>query len=328
MVKQNIYDSTNYPNVAPLQKDLLFVASNWTTSSFDLWEEVSSEHFYTRMVQRKALVMGAKFATEMGDSSTSSTLQSAANALSGTLNQFWNPGRQILLYEYGPVLLSKSSYLDAAVPLALIHGYADDGVFSYTNDQIHSTVVRFTTSFIQEYTLSNKTQQDPSGNPLGIPIGRYPEDVYNGTGTQPDGGNPWYLTTAAVAQYFWTASAEYQAVGSLAPTNTSLPFFTYFAPDAGIQLGRTYSSDSTEFAAVIDSLNGWGDAFMRTVKFYTPSDGSLAEEYNRDTGVPQGCVDLTWSYASILTASFQRAKARGQTQYVTQLANLGYQENS
>ena len=50
---------------------------------------------------------------------------------------------------------------------------------------------------------------------------------------------------------------------------------------------------------------------MRTVKYYTPADGHLAEEFNRDTGVAQGAADLTWSYASVLTAAFARAEERG-----------------
>ena len=40
----------------PMRKDLQFVASNWESSSFDLWEEVEGNHFYTVMVQRRALV--------------------------------------------------------------------------------------------------------------------------------------------------------------------------------------------------------------------------------------------------------------------------------
>lgn len=327
-VMQKIYDSTNYPKTAPVKKDLLFVASNWTSSSFDLWEEESSDHFYTRMVQRKALVVGAKFAKKMNDSQTASTLQSAADAISGTMSQFWDVGRQIVLYEYGPVLLGKSSYLDAAVPLGLIHGYAGDGVYSYTNDQILSTMVRFTTSFINVYPIFNKTQKDSSGQTLGIPIGRYPEDVYNGSASEANGGNPWYLTTAAVAQFMYAASEEYSGSGKVSVTNTSKSFFDYFAPDAGVKVGQTYQNNSKQFSTIIDSVNGWGDAFMRTVKYYTPSNQSLTEEFDRDTGVPQGCADLTWSYASILTSAFQRAKTRNNKKFVQSLANLGFTENS
>jgi len=88
-VLEQIYDSTSYPDTAPVQKDLLFVASNWSSPSYDLWEEEESDHFYTRMVQRRALVMGATFATKMNDSSTAATLSAAADALTATLSQFW-----------------------------------------------------------------------------------------------------------------------------------------------------------------------------------------------------------------------------------------------
>ena len=325
-VKNRIYESTNFPSQAPVQKDLLFVARNWSSPSFDLWEEEESDQFYTRMVQRRALVMGADFATKMGDSSTASTLSSAANALTGTLSQFWDPNRQILLYEYGPVLRDKTSYLDTAVILGIIHGYAGDGVYNYTNPQCQSTAVRIATAFIDVYPIANDTK-DSSGKTLGIPIGRYPEDVYNGTGTETNGGNPWYLCTAAFAQYMYASSAEYALAGSISVTNTSLPFWAYFAPKANLHAGQTYAQNSKQFRAATNALNGWGDAFFRTINFYTPSGGHLAEEINRDNGDPQGAADLTWSYASVLTAAFARAKVSGPTSYVSDLANLGIQAN-
>lgn len=73
---------------------------------------------------------------------------------------------------------------------------------------------------------------------------------------------------------------------------------------------------------MLAALQGWGDAFMRTAKYYTPAGGHLAEEINRDTGVPQGAADLTWSYASILTAALARADASGDRRYASQLAGL------
>ncbi|KAK0969984.1 hypothetical protein LTS01_015969 [Friedmanniomyces endolithicus] len=326
-VKQKIYDSATFPASAPVMKDLLFVASNWSSPSFDLWEEEESDHFYTRMVQRRALVLGTAFATKMGDSATSATLSAAATALSATLGQFWDPNREILLYEYGPVLNGKSSYLDTAVVLGVIHGYAGDGVYGYTNDEVLSTVLRLATSFIDVYAIANTTT-DSAGLTLGIPIGRYPEDVYNGTGTQTNGGNPWYLCTAALAQLFYSASTSYADAGSISLTNTSKPFFDYFAPAAGLQVGQTYTYGSRKYNQAISGLNGWGDAFLRTVKHYTPADGYLSEEYNRNTGVPQGAGDLTWSYASVLTAAFARAEVRGQKGYVRNLADLGVVGNT
>nr|POF01366.1 glucoamylase [Quercus suber] len=324
-VKLKMYDSSANSS-APVQRDLLFVATNWTSSSFDLWEEESSDHFYTRLVQRRALVLGATFATRMGDLNTANKLSSALSEISATFNDFWDSGRQILLYEYGPILRGKTSYLDIAVILGVIHGYADDGFFAYTNDQVQSTALRLATAFIDVYPIANKTS-DASGLTLGIPIGRYPEDVYDGTGTQQNGGNPWYLCTAAMAQFMYGNSAAYSENGSITVTNTSKPFFDYFTPNAGLESGQTYTKTSQEFTRAISGLNGWGDTFMRTVKFYTPSNGRLAEEFNRNDGAPQGAADLTWSYASILTASFSRAKVNNQTTYIRDLANLGITPN-
>jgi hypothetical protein len=62
-----------------IKADLDFVASNWESSGFDLWEEVNGMHFYTRLVphilrvalmemQYRALYDGAVFASSLGDS--------------------------------------------------------------------------------------------------------------------------------------------------------------------------------------------------------------------------------------------------------------------
>ena len=326
-IKQKIYDSEAYPSSAPVKKDLLFVASNWTSSSFDLWEEVEGDNFYTRMVQRRALVMGSDFATKMGDSATAATLSSAADSLTDTLDQFWDPNRETILYLYGPVQRGKSSYLDVAVVLAVIHGYAGDGVYSYTKDEVLSSALRITTSFIPVYPIADTTT-DSNGRTLGIPTGRYPEDIYTGYGTEENGGNPWYLCTAAMAQFLYSATHEYQVAGSIKVTDISKPFFDYFAPEAGLEVGRTYKPKSEGFKQAVNSMNGWADAYMRTVKYYTPQDGHLSEQYDRDNGSPQGAADLTWSYASVLTAAMARAETKGEKNYVKHLANMGIEPNS
>lgn len=169
-VRERIWDSNAYPNQAPVLKDLLFVANNWSYPSFDLWEEEESDHFYTRLVQRRALVLGAEFAVKLGDNTTSFKLSSAADDLSETLEQFWDPNRNLILYEYGPVLAGKSSYKDIAVILGVIHGYAGDGVYSYTNERILASALSISTSFLDVYPVASVTK-DASGLPLGIPVG-------------------------------------------------------------------------------------------------------------------------------------------------------------
>jgi glucoamylase len=51
----------------------------------------------------------------------------------------------------------------------------------------------------------------------------------------------------------------------------------------------------------------FADGFVEIAAKYTPSDGGLSEEYDKSTGAPLSAVDLTWSYASVLTAGASRA---------------------
>lgn len=153
---------------------------------------------------------------------------------------------------------------------------------------------------------------------------RYPEDVYNGTDTAPEGGNPWYLATTTMAELLYKATLSFNTAGQIAVTNTSLPFWSYFAPSASLTAGQTYPSNGSAYKTAIGALEGWADAFMRRVKFHVPTDGRLAEEYDRATGFATGAKDLTWSYASVITAAMARAKARNDTAYASGLADLGF----
>lgn len=126
-----------------------------------------------------------------------------------------------------------------------------------------------------------------------------------------------------MAELFYRAAASYNTSGSIAVTNTSLPFWTYFAPSANATAGSTYSSSSATYGSLIDSLVGWADAFVRRIKYHTPAGGHLSEEFNRNTGVAQGAADLTWSYASLLTTAFARAELMGDTSYIPALADMG-----
>ncbi|KAF2104180.1 hypothetical protein NA57DRAFT_30202 [Rhizodiscina lignyota] len=308
---------------APVKADLLFVASNWSSPSFDIWEEESSNHFYNRLVSHRALVLGAAFATKMGDDSTSSTLSSAASDVANSLSVFWDADLGIIKYEDGPVLNNKNSYQDIAVILGVIHGYNDDGVFSYSNDQVLSTAYHLAISFLDAYPIAANQHTDSSGASLGIPIGRYPEDIYTGTGTAENGGNPWFLCTAAMAELFYRAASDLQSAGQLTVSNTSLLFWTYFSPGANLS-EDTYSSDSDGFKGAIAALQGWGDAFIRLIQYHGGDGGHLSEEYDRNSGVMVGAADLTWSYASVITAAFARAEQSGDDSYVQDLANLGF----
>ncbi|EEB90622.1 hypothetical protein MPER_11147, partial [Moniliophthora perniciosa FA553] len=114
----------------------------------------------------------------------------------------------------------------------------------------------------------------------------------------------WYLTTLAVAEQLYDALYVWNQQKSLEVTATSLPFFQIFSPS--ITAG-TYASTSSTYTTLTTAVKSWADGFISVVAKYTPPNGALAEQYNRATGVPLSASDLTWSYASALTAFGARA---------------------
>ena len=86
---------------------------------------------------------------------------------------------------------------------------------------------------------------------------------------------------------------------SLAVTDISQSFFAVFSP--GIATG-IYTSSTSTYTTLVAAIQNYADSFIAIVADYTPSGGSLSEQYSGDDGSPLSAVDLTWSYAALLTA--------------------------
>jgi glucoamylase len=107
------------------------------------------------------------------------------------------------------------------------------------------------------------------------------------------------LSTLAVSEQLCDWLIVWNKQGSLNVTSLSLPFFRLFSPS--ITIG-SYSSSSSTFKSLVASIKSYADGFVAVVAQRTPSNGGLAEQFNRNDGTPLSAVDLTWSYASALTA--------------------------
>ena len=82
-------------------------------------------------------------------------------------------------------------------------------------------------------------------------------------------------------------------------TSTSLDFFRQFS--TSIVIG-SYPSNSRQYRELTSAIKSFADGFVEIAAKYTPSDGGLAEQFDKKTGKPLSAADLTWSYASVLTA--------------------------
>jgi glucoamylase len=52
-----------------------------------------------------------------------------------------------------------------------------------------------------------------------------------------------------------------------------------------------------------------GDAFLETVRTFTPAQGDLSEQFDQNTGLQTSARHLTWSYAAFISATAARGRA-------------------
>lgn len=107
------------------------------------------------------------------------------------------------------------------------------------------------------------------------------------------------MTTAAVAEQLYDALIVWNQQKSLTVTKTSLAFFRQFTPS--VTTG-TYRSSSSTYTALTRAIKTFADGFIAINAKYTPANGALSEQFDRNTGAPTSASDLTWSYAASLTA--------------------------
>jgi glucoamylase len=90
-----------------------------------------------------------------------------------------------------------------------------------------------------------------------------------------------YLATLAAAEQLYDAIYQWKKQGSLAITQTSLPFFQDLVSSAA---PGNYSSSSSTYSSITEAVKSYADGFYTIVQQYTPSNGSLAEQFARDNG--------------------------------------------
>ncbi|OGT55992.1 MAG: hypothetical protein A3F14_03240 [Gammaproteobacteria bacterium RIFCSPHIGHO2_12_FULL_43_28] len=247
----------------PIKLDLDYIVAHWRDASYDLWEEVKGKHFYALMVERRALLLGARLAHYFRDDASAEIYQREAKAIEPLLLSFWDEKRGFIvetLDREGGVNY-KHSNIDAGVVLGLLHGDMQDGFLSWDDPRVVATIETVIHAFQQLYTI-NQRNTIP-----GFAIGRYPEDKYAGSNF--DGGNPWTLCTLAIAEAYYRYANALNAKGQ------------------------------TDAAVIIQKR---ADQFVERVRYHAHVNGSLNEQIDRNTGYMTSVEDLTWNYAALLQA--------------------------
>lgn len=266
-VKEHLYSASLEPvSMGVIKKDLEYTAHHWQEENFDLWEEVYGHHFFTAMIQRKALLEGAKLARQLNDIPAAEYYEFQSGWLEKRLMQHLDETKGIIQATLpphpGP---QKTLELDSAVLLAVLMGSTEDSVFTPDNTYIKNTVAALKEQFQMLFPINQQHQG-------ALLFGRYPGDTYDGYHN--DGlGNPWFLLTAAMAEYYYTLA-------------NSLPL-------------------TAKHQALIENYIQEGDEYLSLIKRYAPNM-NIAEQINLFTGLPQGAHSLTWSYVSVFRALLAR----------------------
>jgi glucoamylase len=275
-----------------IKKDLDYTANFWNQSTFDLWEEVSSSSFFTTAVQHRALREGITLAKAIGQTSVVTGYSTQADNTLCFQQSYWNSAGYMTANTGGG-----RSGKDANTILTSIHTFdpaagCDSATFQPCSDKALANLYTYVNAFRSIYTVNSGVASNAA-----VATGRYPEDTYYN-------GNPWYLATFAVAEQLYDALIVWKKQGSLTVTATSLNFFKQFS--SSVTAG-TYASSTATYSTLTTAIKTFADGFVAVAAKYTPSDGSLAEQYDRNKGSPLSANDLTWSYASALTAFGARA---------------------
>lgn len=250
-----------YQRIWPIiESDLRYVSEVWANANFDLWEEIKGDHFYTRMVQLHALQKGSEF-VEPFNPGLAAWLKIQRDLLTVSIEEHFNLDEMRIIENINRVEgITKPSGLDAATILAVLHTKGLQRL-AFSDEFLMNSAEAIERSFAALYPI-NSHRPD-----LGTAIGRYPEDHYYG-------GNPWFLTTLAFAEYYFEVGLEH------------------------LKQGR--EDRAREFLAK-------GDKFLYRVRTHMDQrNGSMSEQMRRDNGYMVSARDLTWSYAAWLTAAWSR----------------------
>ena len=313
--------------------DLKFIMLNWREENFDLWEEVKGFHFFTSLVQLKAIKL-AQENLPFYQASDSGVLDDAfINKLEETYNNILNfmeneagfTEADKCHYIENPQSKSHRCGLDIATIIGsnLTHDYLfehDLGnaeiPYSSRDLKILNNLHHLGKKFVDLYPINDEFKKSELS--IGCCMGRYPEDVYNGNGTSH--GNPWFLAVSNSCLLVYNTIQDYlinkrdleilltSSVESdnfwnsiFALSNLHIPF------EEDVKVTIPYGSDLWEMT--LKALARFADLYILQVRMHLNQKlGSMSEQFDLNTGMMRGAEDLSWSYSSFWTAGIMRAK--------------------
>lgn len=312
-----------------IKNDLIYVIHNWDLISFDLWEEIDSLHFFNSLTQLRALkdglILAEKFEPQNSPflNDLTSTYDKLKTFILNT-SGYIRPSLPYIVETPSLLEQGKRSGLDSATLLASLHAHnLDNGVnyddipFDIDNSYIINTISALVADMKYRYPINHDKIRFRQN--IGVGIGRYPEDVYDGYATSE--GNPWFISTASASEVI------YKLVYKLLKNNEDFvinslnkDFFKVFLDE----LQDNDSSDNDEeafeditipfgspgFNKLVWRMFDYADSYLEIIRDHVDKrNGNISEQFNKYHGFMQGAKDLTWSYSSYYNSVRWRFKS-------------------
>lgn len=268
-----------------------YICENYHKTCFDLWEEINGHHFYTLMMQKKALIMGSVLAKEFNDMGAHSHYLNVVDDIDIMLQKFYGSDFRIIssMNIDNQNTFTKREY-DMSILLAYIH--AEQPFDHY----LVNTVVDMIDLFKNEFEVNRKNmlpvQNDFYCNML---MGRYPGDVYYG-------GNPWILTTAALVYFLCNIDFNQIELNHLDHEVFSVLNLNHSSSNnENNNICRQTGTNLMKYLLSIEkhNINNINDSeFDSNNKRFR----SFSEQIHRDDLSYLSADELTWNYVEILRA--------------------------
>ena len=270
---------------AVIAANLNFLQNAYQGETYNLWEEEYGASFFTRSVQLEC------FQTITSNNlgiPVPAWLSTAVPWLENALESHWNGQYYQSLI---PVPTDYRSPYDPNIDIVMAAIY---GAVAVTDTKLLATAALLRSQWADPtskyfYPINGADQQRSSG-PIGPVLGRYPGDLYDGDTDAQVGDHPWPVSTANFAELYYGLAKQITTAGTVPLDNLSTNFFSQVGVDA-----------STTPAAAAAALQSAGDQMLQAVVFHS-DHLELSEQFDATSGYEKSVSNLSWSYASFLSA--------------------------
>jgi len=280
-------DITKKTAVDLIEKNIAYLLGAYRQPTTNLWEEHQGDSFFARSVQLRCFreIAENKIGVAVQDG-----IAEAINWLDNALTNHWNGECYVSLAvpNKQPAQSVFDGY-DANIDIASACVY---GAISCTDPKLLATVALLRQQWSDPNSASfypiNLADKERGIGPL---FGRYPKDIYDGDVADPVmGGHPWALCTANVAEVYYKLARAIAASKKIPFDDVSKSFFE--------PLGINTGTKSDEAVSI---LRNAADAMLRAILFHSDRY-ELSEQFDGTSGYEKSVHNLTWSYASFLSA--------------------------